>query len=52
MAQAAEVFVQLRGEAVERQLDNPEVGLVTGHGGELVSPGMCSIHSTLLLGRT
>jgi acetyl-CoA acetyltransferase len=48
----SEAVLQLRGEAGERQLDNPQVALVTGHGGELLSPGMCSIHSTLLLGRT
>jgi acetyl-CoA acetyltransferase len=47
----SESILQLRGEAGERQIDNPKVSMVTGHGGELISPGMCSIHSTLLLGR-
>ena len=28
-----------------------DVALTTGHGGELVSPGMCSIHTSTLLGR-
>ncbi len=47
----SEAVWQLRGEAGERQVKGAEVALVTGHGGELLSPGMCSIHTTLLLGR-
>jgi acetyl-CoA acetyltransferase len=47
----SEAVIQLRGEAGERQVVDAKVALVTGHGGELISPGMCSIHSTLLLGR-
>jgi hypothetical protein len=27
------------------------VAMSTGHGGELLAPGMCSIHSCTLLGR-
>jgi hypothetical protein len=42
--------LQLRGEAGERQVQGAEVALVTGHGGELISPGMCSIHTSLVLG--
>jgi acetyl-CoA acetyltransferase len=47
----SEAVLQLRGEAGDRQVEDAEVALVTGHGGELLSPGMCSIHTTLLLGR-
>lgn len=47
----SEAVLQLRGEAGERQIDNCRVSLVTGHGGEVLSPGMCSIHSSLILGR-
>jgi acetyl-CoA acetyltransferase len=47
----SEAVLQLRGEAGDRQVKDTEVALVTGHGGELLSPGMCSIHTTLLLGR-
>lgn len=47
----SESVLQLRGEAGDRQLPDPRVSLVSGHGGELMSPGMCSIHTTLLLGK-
>lgn len=47
----SEAVQQLRGEAGERQVAGAEVALVTGHGGELISPGMCSIHTSLVLGR-
>jgi acetyl-CoA acetyltransferase len=46
----AESVLQLRGEAGERQVPNAKIGFFTGHGGEALSPGMCSIHSTTVLG--
>ncbi len=46
----AEAVTQLRGQAGERQVDDCKVALTTGHGGELVSPGMCSIHTSTILG--
>jgi acetyl-CoA acetyltransferase len=47
-----EVIKQLRGECEQRQVKDADVGLVSGHGGELISPGMCSTHATMVLGRT
>lgn len=47
----SESIIQLRGEAGARQVEDAQFSLVTGHGGELISPGMCSIHSSLILGR-
>ena len=46
-----ELNEQLTGRAGERQVKDCNVVLTTGHGGELVSPGMCSIHTCTLLGR-
>jgi acetyl-CoA acetyltransferase len=46
----SEAVLQLRGEAGERQVTGAKVALVSGHGGELISPGMCSIHTSLVLG--
>jgi acetyl-CoA acetyltransferase len=45
----SEAVLQLRGEAGERQVPNAKVALTTGHGGELVSPSMCSIHTSTIL---
>jgi acetyl-CoA acetyltransferase len=47
----AEGVKQLRGEGDARQVEGAEVALVTGHGGELITPGMCSTHAALVLGR-
>lgn len=45
-----EALVQLWAEGGERQVPGAKVALVSGHGGEILRPGMCSIHGTLLLG--
>jgi len=47
----AEAIIQLRGEGGARQVKDAEIALATGHGGEIVSGQMCSIHSSLLLRR-
>jgi acetyl-CoA acetyltransferase len=47
----AESIRQIRREAGERQIADCNVVMTTGHGGELISPGMCSIHTCTLLGR-
>ena len=47
----SESILQLRGEAGERQIPNAKLSMSTGHGGETLSPGMCSTHATLVLGR-
>ena len=47
----AEGVVQVRGDGGDRQVRDVQICLVTGHGGELLSGQMCSIHSTLILGR-
>jgi len=47
----AEAIKQMRGEGGNRQVKGAEIALATGHGGEIVSGEMCSIHSTLILRR-
>lgn len=49
----AEGVRQLRRDpqCADRQVAGAEVCLVTGHGGEILRPGMCSTHSSLILGR-
>lgn len=47
----AEAVIQLRGDGGKRQVKNAEICLVSGHGGEILMPGMCSVHSTLILRR-
>ncbi len=46
-----EAVIQLRGAGGERQVAGVKTALVSGHGGEILRPGMCSIHATLLLGQ-
>jgi acetyl-CoA acetyltransferase len=47
----SESVIQLRHDAGERQVADAKLSMVTGHGGEVLAPGMCSIHSCLLLER-
>ncbi|MFC1815292.1 thiolase family protein [Thermodesulfobacteriota bacterium] len=47
----AEAIIQMRGEGGDRQVKDAKIAHATGHGGEIVSGQMCSIHSTLILRR-
>jgi acetyl-CoA acetyltransferase len=47
----AESIRQIRGDAGERQIKDCNIVITTGHGGELISPGMCSIHTCTVLGK-
>jgi hypothetical protein len=40
---------QLRGEGGARQVKDADVALVSGHGAEVLSGQMCSIHSSIVL---
>lgn len=51
MTQMGEAIIQLRGEGGARQVKKNEIALVSGYGGEILRPGMCSIHSTVVLRR-
>jgi acetyl-CoA acetyltransferase len=45
----AEAVIQVRGEGGDRQVPGAKIALASGHGGEILSGQMCSIHSTLVL---
>lgn len=45
----AEAVTQLRGEGGARQVKDADVALVSGHGAEVLSGQMCSIHSSIVL---
>jgi acetyl-CoA acetyltransferase len=46
-----EATKQLRWEAGDHQVKGAEIALTNGHGGEMMLPGMCSAHATMILGR-
>ena len=45
----AEAVTQLRGDGGARQVKDADVALVSGHGAEVLSGQMCSIHSSMVL---
>jgi acetyl-CoA acetyltransferase len=45
----AEAVIQIRGAGGERQVPGARTALVSGHGGEILSGQICSIHSTVVL---
>lgn len=45
-----EAVRQLRGESKDRQVVGAKTLMFTSHGGEMLSPGMCSIHASTILG--
>lgn len=47
----AEIVKQMRGEGGLRQIADAEIGMYTGCGGEMLIPGMSSIHGLAVLGR-
>ncbi len=48
----AEAIIQARGEGGARQVKDAEIVMATGHGGEVLGPGVCSSHSCVILGAT
>jgi acetyl-CoA acetyltransferase len=46
----AEIVRQLRGDGGARQVKDAHIGMYSGCGGEMLVPGMCSIHGTAVLG--
>jgi acetyl-CoA acetyltransferase len=48
----SEAVIQVRGEGGDRQVPDVEVAIASGHGGEILSGQMCSIHSTTVLTRS
>jgi len=48
----SEAVIQIRGEGGERQVPGAEVAIASGHGGEILSGQMCSIHSSMVLTRS
>ncbi len=51
MTTIAEAITQIRGEGGARQVKGAEVALATGHGGEMLRPGMCSTHTLFVFGK-
>ncbi len=47
----AEAITQIRGDGGARQVKDAEIALATGHGGEILGPGMCSSHSCVIVGK-
>jgi acetyl-CoA acetyltransferase len=47
----AEAVIQLRGRGGARQVPGARTALVSGHGGEVLSGQICSIHSSVVLRR-
>lgn len=47
----SEAVIQVRGDGGDRQVPDVKTAIASGHGGEILSGQMCSIHSTLVLRR-
>lgn len=52
MTHLSEAVLQLRGDAGLRQVKDARVAMCTSHGSEILSPGMCSTHNTIVFGRS
>lgn len=46
----AEAIIQMRGEGGARQIKDAKIAMATGHGGEVLGPGVCSSHSCVVFG--